>query len=57
MYVCVSDDVGLSLYEEIREHFENGLSPEDLKPQFEHTLRLDTLETCHLIFTMDLEAE
>ncbi|XP_046869940.1 NIMA-related kinase 12 [Hypomesus transpacificus] len=54
---CIMDDVGLSLYEEIREHFENGLSPQDLKPQFEHTLRLDTLETCHLIFTIDQEAE
>ncbi|XP_062856288.1 NIMA-related kinase 12 [Trichomycterus rosablanca] len=48
-------DVGPSLYEEISEHFTNGLKPEDLQPQFQHMIGSDHLETCYLIFNIDQE--
>uniref|UniRef100_A0A6Q2YFF9 non-specific serine/threonine protein kinase n=1 Tax=Esox lucius TaxID=8010 RepID=A0A6Q2YFF9_ESOLU len=53
---CIMEDIGPSLYEEVSEHFVNGLSPEDLQPHFKHALGPDLLETCHLIFTIDREA-
>ncbi|XP_053362307.1 NIMA-related kinase 12 [Clarias gariepinus] len=49
------EDVGPSLYEEISEHFVNGLKPEDLQPQFRHVVGSDHLETCYLIFNIDQE--
>nr|XP_033802068.1 serine/threonine-protein kinase Nek6-like [Geotrypetes seraphini] len=49
-------DVGQTLYEEIACHFLNGLTPEDLRPQFEHRMGSDHLETCYLLFNMDAEA-
>ncbi|KAM6953195.1 NIMA-related kinase 12 [Aplochiton taeniatus] len=52
---CIMEDIGPSLYEEIRGHFERGLSPGDLHPHFHYTLGADNLETCHLIFTFDQE--
>ncbi|XP_072520191.1 NIMA-related kinase 12 [Salminus brasiliensis] len=50
------EDVGPLLYEEISGHFLNGLRPEDLQPQFQHTVGTDHLETCYLIFNIDQEA-
>ncbi|XP_036423718.1 NIMA-related kinase 12 [Colossoma macropomum] len=50
------EDVGPLLYEEISAHFLNGLKPEDLQPQFHHTVGTDHLETCYLIFNIDQEA-
>ncbi|KAJ1101192.1 hypothetical protein NDU88_006264 [Pleurodeles waltl] len=52
---CIGD-VGQTLYEEIACQFQNGLSPEDLQPQFEHRMGTDHLETCYLIFNMDQES-
>ncbi|XP_026773306.3 NIMA-related kinase 12 [Pangasianodon hypophthalmus] len=49
------EDVGPLLYEEISEHFVNGLKPEDLQPQFQHMVGTDHLETCYLIFNIDQE--
>ncbi|XP_067312726.1 NIMA-related kinase 12 [Pseudorasbora parva] len=49
------EDVGASVYEEISEHFLNGLTPEDLQPQFQHMIGTDHLETCYLIFNLDQE--
>uniref|UniRef100_A0A672L1L4 non-specific serine/threonine protein kinase n=1 Tax=Sinocyclocheilus grahami TaxID=75366 RepID=A0A672L1L4_SINGR len=43
------EDVGASVYEEISGHFLNGLTPEDLQPQFQHIIGTDHLETCCLI--------
>ncbi|KTF77770.1 hypothetical protein cypCar_00011892 [Cyprinus carpio] len=48
-------DVGASVYEEISGHFLNGLTPEDLQPQFQHMIGTDQLETCYLIFNLDQE--
>lgn len=53
--VHFAEDVGPSLYEEISEHFVNGLKPEDLQPQFRHVVGSDHLETCYLIFNIDQE--
>ncbi|XP_052010464.1 LOW QUALITY PROTEIN: uncharacterized protein LOC127663080 [Xyrauchen texanus] len=50
------EDVGASVFEEISEHFLNGLTPEDLQPQFHHMIGTDHLETCYLIFNLDQEA-
>ncbi|KAI4893719.1 hypothetical protein NFI96_012178 [Prochilodus magdalenae] len=50
------EDVGPLLYEEISVHFLNGLKPEDLQPQFQHTVGTDHLETCYLIFNIDQDA-
>ncbi|KTG39536.1 hypothetical protein cypCar_00008543 [Cyprinus carpio] len=47
------EDVGASVYEEISGHFLNGLTPEDLQPQFQHMIGTDHLETCYLIFNLD----
>ncbi|XP_016147435.1 NIMA-related kinase 12 [Sinocyclocheilus grahami] len=49
------EDVGASVYEEISGHFLNGLTPEDLQPQFQHMIGTDHLETCYLIFNLDQE--
>uniref|UniRef100_A0A673HZG6 non-specific serine/threonine protein kinase n=1 Tax=Sinocyclocheilus rhinocerous TaxID=307959 RepID=A0A673HZG6_9TELE len=49
------EDVGASVYEEISGHFLNGLTPEDLQPQFQHIIGTDHLETCYLIFNLDQE--
>ncbi|XP_007247475.3 NIMA-related kinase 12 isoform X2 [Astyanax mexicanus] len=49
------EDVGPLLYEEISGHFLNGLKPEDLQPQFQHTIGTDHLETCYLIFNIEQE--
>ncbi|RXN35245.1 serine threonine- kinase Nek6-like protein [Labeo rohita] len=49
------EDVGASVYEEISGHFLNGLTPEDLEPQFQHMIGTDHLETCYLIFNLDQE--
>ncbi|CAM4613187.1 unnamed protein product [Leuciscus chuanchicus] len=49
------EDVGASVYEEISEHFLNGLTPGDLQPQFQHMIGTDHLETCYLIFNLDQE--
>ncbi|TRY82353.1 hypothetical protein DNTS_006251 [Danionella cerebrum] len=49
------EDVGASVFEEISEHFLNGLTPEDLQPHFQHTIGSDHLETCYLIFNLDQE--
>ncbi|KAF4104699.1 NIMA-related kinase 12 [Onychostoma macrolepis] len=49
------EDVGVSVYEEISGHFLNGLTPEDLEPQFQHMIGTDHLETCYLIFNLDQE--
>ncbi|XP_048031584.1 NIMA-related kinase 12 [Megalobrama amblycephala] len=49
------EDVGASVFEEISEHFLNGLTPEDLQPQFQHMIGTDHLETCYLIFNLDQE--
>ncbi|KAL0175724.1 hypothetical protein M9458_028054, partial [Cirrhinus mrigala] len=48
-------DVGASVYKEISGHFLNGLTPEDLEPQFQHMIGTDHLETCYLIFNLDQE--
>ncbi|XP_020326967.1 NIMA-related kinase 12 [Oncorhynchus kisutch] len=34
----IMEGIGPSLYEQISEHFENGLSPQDQQPHFKHTL-------------------
>ncbi|KAK3535789.1 hypothetical protein QTP70_021103 [Hemibagrus guttatus] len=49
------EDVGPLLYEEISEHFVNGLKPGDLQPHFQHMVGSDHLETCYLIFNIDQE--
>ncbi|XP_016313484.1 serine/threonine-protein kinase Nek6-like [Sinocyclocheilus anshuiensis] len=49
------EDVGATVYEEISGHFLNGLTPEDLQPQFQHMIGTDHLETCYLIFNLDQE--
>ncbi|XP_026102161.1 serine/threonine-protein kinase Nek1 [Carassius auratus] len=49
------EDVGATVYEEISGHFLNGLTPEDLLPQFQHMIGTDHLETCYLIFNLDQE--
>ncbi|XP_056624834.1 NIMA-related kinase 12 [Triplophysa dalaica] len=49
------EDVGVSVYEEMSEHFMNGLTPEDLQPRFQHRIGTDHLETCYLIFNFDQE--
>ncbi|XP_071759656.2 NIMA-related kinase 12 [Centroberyx gerrardi] len=52
---CIVEDIGPSLFEEIRGQFEKGLGPKDLPPQFEHKVGAEHLETCYLIFTTDQE--
>ncbi|XP_042196643.1 NIMA-related kinase 12 [Callorhinchus milii] len=49
---CI-DDVGETLFHQIASKFFQGLTPEDLQPQFEHRLGSDHLETCYLLFSMD----
>ncbi|XP_066504609.1 NIMA-related kinase 12 isoform X2 [Hoplias malabaricus] len=50
------ENVGPLLYEEISAHFVNGLKPEDLELQFQHTVGTDHLETCYLLYNIDQEA-
>ncbi|XP_044162340.1 serine/threonine-protein kinase Nek1-like [Bufo gargarizans] len=47
--------VGKTLYDEISNHFLKGLTPEDLRPQFEHRIGPERLETCYILFSMDQE--
>ncbi|KAM8953736.1 uncharacterized protein RCH25_044487 [Pelodytes ibericus] len=51
---CIGD-VGETLYNEISNHFMNGLTPKDLQPQFEHRMGPDRLETCYILFNMNQE--
>ncbi|GCC30369.1 hypothetical protein chiPu_0008817, partial [Chiloscyllium punctatum] len=50
------DDIGQTIFHEVASQFLKGLTPEDLKPQFEHRLESDHLETCYIIFNMDQES-
>ncbi|XP_071979388.1 uncharacterized protein [Engystomops pustulosus] len=49
-------NVGQTLYDEISNHFLNGLTPEDLQPQFEHRMGPERLETCYILFNMDQDS-
>ncbi|XP_006632728.2 NIMA-related kinase 12 [Lepisosteus oculatus] len=50
------ESIDQTLFEEINSHFQNGLTPSDLQPHFEHKMEADHLETCYLIFSSDQES-